>query len=70
MTTLVGSVGNDTLQGGSGADTLIGGAGNDSYILDDATDVIVEQSGEGIDTVDPLFTAYTLPSNVEILTRR
>ena len=55
---LIGGSGNDTLTsaggddyilGGAGADTMIGGTGNDTYIVDNVNDVIVEQSGAGMD---------------------
>lgn len=49
--TLLGQQGDDTLDGGDGVDTLVGGTGNDLYVIDDAGDVIVENDGEGIDTV-------------------
>jgi len=46
---LSGLAGNDTLDGGTGADTLYGGAGNDTYYVDDAGDVVSEEStGAGI----------------------
>jgi len=48
---LTGNGGNDTLDGGAGADTLVGGMGNDLYIVDNASDVIYESNGGGIDTV-------------------
>ncbi len=64
---LVGGAGNDTLDGGAGLDTLIGGAGNDLYIVDTATDSIIENANEGIDTVQAWMT-LTLPQNVENLT--
>ncbi len=66
--TLLGSSGNDTMDGGAGSDRLIGGAGNDTYIVDVAGDEVVEQAGEGIDTVQVAFTAkgtYTLGAYVE-----
>ena len=52
---LVGNDGDDvfdlsaTLRGGN--DTMVGGLGNDTYCLSSASDVVVENSGEGIDTV-------------------
>ncbi len=64
---LIGQAGNDTLTGAAGTDTLEGGAGNDSYVVDAATDVIVEQTGGGLDSVTSAVT-YTLAANVENLT--
>ena len=39
-----GGGGNDTLDGGTGVDTMAGGAGNDSYFVDNAGDVVTENS--------------------------
>ena len=61
-----GNSGNNTLDGGIGADTLVGGIGNDVYIVDNATDIIVEKVDEGIDEVDSSIS-YTLSDNVERL---
>lgn len=66
--TLTGNDGNDSLDGGSGADTMIGGTGNDTYYVDAATDVITENSNEGIDTVIALYSGYILGTNLENLT--
>ena len=62
--TLIGGAGNDTLDGGTGADSMVGGAGDDVYHVDNILDLVVEASGEGIDTV---FTrvALVLPQSVE-----
>ena len=49
--TLAGGLGNDTLEGFFGTDRLAGGKGNDFYIIDDAGDIVSENSGEGTDTV-------------------
>ncbi len=65
--TLTGESGNDTLDGGSGADRLIGGNGDDIYRIDNTGDVIVENSGEGTDTVQSAIN-YTLNSVLENLT--
>ncbi len=65
--TLQGLAGNDTLDGGAGADTMIGGAGNDTYVVDDVGDAVIENPGEGTDTVKTVLTSYTLPGAVENL---
>lgn len=63
---LTGGEGNDTLIGNAGADTLIGGLGDDLYVIDIATDILVENAGEGTDTVQSKIT-YTLGANIENL---
>ncbi len=63
---LTGNAGNNRLDGGTGIDTLTGGAGDDTYVVDVATDVIIEAAGEGTDSVEAL-SSYTLPTNVENL---
>lgn len=61
--------GNDHLNGLGGIDTLIGGTGNDTYYINavDAATTIVENAGEGTDTV-LTSVSYTLGANVENLT--
>ena len=61
-----GNAGSNLLDGGVGADTMAGGAGGDTYFVDDAGDVVVENSGEGADAV---FSSvhYVLTANVETL---
>ena len=58
----------------SGADTLVGtggklagGLGNDTYIVTHTTDVVVELSGHGNDTVKTSLATYTLGANLENL---
>ena len=66
---LSGLAGNDWLDGGSGIDTLVGGAGNDTLVVDNASDLITELAGEGMDTARASVT-YSLLSkgaNVEAL---
>lgn len=56
---LDGGFGNDSLDGGVGTDTLSGEAGDDEYFIHDAEDVIIEATGQGIDTIH-LTTSYNL----------
>ncbi|SDH63493.1 peroxidase family protein [Pseudomonas panipatensis] len=64
---LNGGLGSDLLDGGSGNDTLRGGQGNDTYVVDSNGDSVVENTGEGNDTVLSSIN-YTLGNNVENLT--
>jgi Ca2+-binding RTX toxin-like protein/subtilisin-like proprotein convertase family protein len=64
--TLIGGAGNDFISGGAGADTLVGGTGNDTFVVDNAGDTVVENPGEGIDTVLTLLKDYTVAANVEV----
>ena len=61
---LEGRGGNDSLDGDRGADTMLGGPGDDSYRVDHKRDLVVEQPGEGVDTVRA-SVAFTLPPGVE-----
>ncbi|MFO1329537.1 MAG: calcium-binding protein [Rubrivivax sp.] len=65
---LVGNGGNDTLAGEGWADTLVGGNGNDRYEVYGG-EVVVEQSGQGTDTLVLVSTDFaataTLAANVE-----
>ncbi|MEH3046359.1 family 16 glycosylhydrolase [Sphingomonas adhaesiva] len=63
---LIGTVGNDAFRSLGGGDTLTGGKGDDTYYLSSSNDVVVEKSGEGIDTVYA-EQKYVLGAHVENL---
>jgi Ca2+-binding RTX toxin-like protein len=66
--TITGTAGADSLDGGAGSDSLIGGAGNDTYFVDDSSDSIYEESGNGTDLVISAaasYSLYSLGNNVE-----
>jgi len=65
---LNGFGGNDTLNGGAGLDTLVGGEGNDIYIVDSATDTIIEYSGGGSHDLVQSAVSYTLGEYLNDLT--
>jgi Ca2+-binding RTX toxin-like protein len=66
---LDGRGGNDVLDGGVGADRMLGGGGHDTYFVDNRGDRVIEQAGQGSDTVWSTIS-YTLPGNVENLQLR
>ncbi|OGS91986.1 MAG: hypothetical protein A2Z95_03705 [Gallionellales bacterium GWA2_60_18] len=63
---LLGGAGNDTLDGGIGADAMAGNAGDDTYIVENIGDIVTENVGNGIDTVQS-SVSYVLTDNVENL---
>ena len=63
---LLGGNGNDYLDGGTYADVMRGGAGDDVYIVDVASDKVVELASEGTDTVRS-SVSLNQPVNVERL---
>ncbi|MTH79961.1 calcium-binding protein [Paracoccus aestuariivivens] len=65
--TLTGVAGNDTLNGGAGRDRMIGGQGNDVYVIDNASDIVLEYANQGTDFVQSTIS-YSLAGNVENLT--
>src|SRR5215475_10413496 len=67
-TTLSGTSGNDQLAANAPNMTLVGNGGDDTFIVYDPSDVVVESSNSGIDTVLTWGAGYTLPANIENLT--
>jgi Ca2+-binding RTX toxin-like protein/methionine-rich copper-binding protein CopC len=65
---LTGSAANNKIDGKQLADTMSGGLGDDTYVVDVSGDIVVESSGQGIDTVISSAASYTLANNVENLT--
>src|SRR5262249_53394009 len=62
---LSGTNGDNQLIGGGGDDVMTGGAGNDTYYVDSLGDVVIENPGEGDDTVVTTVAGFILPANVE-----
>jgi Ca2+-binding RTX toxin-like protein len=65
---LEGGAGKDVLDGGVGLDTLAGGGGDDVYLVEAASDSIVEQAKGGVDEVRTALASYTLGAQIEDLT--
>ena len=66
---LTGGAGADTLDGGGSpnGDTLSGGNGDDAYYVRSLSDVVIENGGEGFDTIIESLGSYALQSGVEKL---
>ncbi|NJO74169.1 MAG: calcium-binding protein [Leptolyngbyaceae cyanobacterium RM1_406_9] len=62
---LEGRVGNDVLDGGEGVDTLVGGVGDDIYFVDNSGDIVIENAGEGVDTIFSR-ASYTLSAGTSV----
>ena len=60
--------GNDTLDGGAGQDSMAGGAGDDIYIVDNSSDTITENSGEGTDLIQSSVSYTASDIDVENIT--
>ena len=64
---ITGGIGANLIDGGAGADVMIGGLGDDAYVVDNVGDQVMENPGEGRDTIYTTVN-YTTPGNVEVLT--
>jgi len=62
---LTGHAGRNLINGLTGADTMNGAGGDDIYIVNDASDHIIELAGNGFDTVRA-SVAFVLPEGAEI----
>ena len=64
---LRGNVSDNLLKGGTNRDTLIGGLGADQYWIENTGDVVIENVGEGTDTIHSSLLSTLLADNVENL---
>jgi Ca2+-binding RTX toxin-like protein len=62
---IIGNNGDNHISGGLGADEMVGRGGNDTYDVDDATDVVVEQGGQGFDQVRA-GVSYVLTAGADV----
>lgn len=65
---MLGLAGDDRISGGAGAaNELYGGTGNDTYVVEVAGDTIIENVGEGTDTVETALGQLGIAANIENL---
>ncbi len=64
--TITGAGGDDLIDGGTGNDSMRGGFGNDTYLVDSATDVVIENLNEGYDEIYTTLANYTISAGAEI----
>ncbi|MCC6926188.1 M10 family metallopeptidase C-terminal domain-containing protein [Novosphingobium sp.] len=64
---LIGNAASNRLDGGAGVDSMYGGAGDDTFVVNQQTELVFENAGEGNDRVESSSSFY-LYANVENLT--
>ncbi|MEL6550910.1 MAG: calcium-binding protein [Pseudomonadota bacterium] len=67
--TIRGNDGNNILDGKKQVDTMLGGKGNDLYVVTAPGEILIEEAGEGIDTVRA-YRSWKLEDNMESLELR
>ena len=66
--TIIAGAGDDVINGGADVpNELYGGTGNDTYIVEHRSDSIVENAGEGWDTIRSALSQINMAANVEEL---
>ncbi len=65
--TILGGSGNDVIEGRAGGNRLEGGAGDDVFHSTSATDTIIENAGQGFDTLYANYNVSALAANVDQL---
>ncbi|MDE1152419.1 MAG: hypothetical protein PW788_07775 [Micavibrio sp.] len=67
---IIGNGGANYIDGGAGDDAMQGGLGNDTYVVDSSSDHVIENFGEGTDTIISSvdYSLADFAANVENLT--
>jgi Ca2+-binding RTX toxin-like protein len=62
---IIGNDGQNVIDGFGGADQMIGRGGDDTYMVDNENDSVIENGGQGIDSVFA-FVSYRLTSGADV----